>query len=516
MIGVLWACFLGGAAGILSCLKDSREPGTGTQMEEVEPPALEEERWMEGAGERLAKKILAIQKKRAKKPEKGGRAKIAKIRPKAFAVREIPAAVQDEPVWMPEDPAKLQEDRPPVLYIASDLHYQSAETTDYGTAYQRFVASSDGKVVSYLPQILDALIDETILARPDALLLTGDITMNGEQINHQELAEKLHRLTEAGVPVLVIPGNHDINDRWASVYFGEQAQTTPSVSLEGFTQIYQEFGWDQAISRDEASFSYIYPLREDIWLMLLDTAQYDPVDRVEGAVRPETLLWMEEELKLAREEGVQVIVSGHHDLLQESRLFTTQCVLENNKAVIALLESYKVPLYISGHLHLQRTQKHKTEPGAKGYGIYEIVSDAISIPPCQYGILSWEETGALFYETRPVDVSGWAERTGQTDEDLLGFDRFKEAYLQDLIKAQILKKLWQAPKEAADRMARLYASIYADYCAGIKIDPKEVKETAAYQDWLWYEPGSTEWKEMHQMIKDSAEDHNTLRLWAKP
>lgn len=58
--------------------------------------------------------------------------------------------------------------------------------------------------------------------------------------------------------------------------------------------------------------------------------------------------------RVAKEHGIQVIVLAHHNLLQESRLFTTQCEMENGPEVTALLEKYQVPLYISGHLHVQR------------------------------------------------------------------------------------------------------------------------------------------------------------------
>lgn len=483
---------------------------TASSSEEPSAPGLEEE-YLKEQEKRIKPWAIALRRPGGIFEAAAG----AAARKEVQAAQEGPAAGQEIPADVQEELLPSKEE-PPVLYIASDLHYQSSSATDYGAAYEEFVAVSDGKVITYLPQLLDAFIDEMIQAKPDAFLLTGDITMNGERINHQELAEKLHRLQDGGVPVLIIPGNHDINNHWGRVFFGDQAEPAALVSLEEFTDLYQDFGWNQAISRDEASFSYIYPLREDIWLMLLDTAKYDPVNLVEGEVRPETLRWMEENLERAREAGAQVIVSGHHNLLQESRLFTTRCVLENDDTVISLLEAYQLPLYISGHLHLQRLQKHKTEPGEEGYGIYEIVSDALSIPPCQYGILSWEETGELSYETRQVDVTGWAEKTGQTDENLLEFDRFKAEYVMDLIKAQILAKTPQVPEGVAEKMARLYASIYADYCAGVKIDSKEVRETAAYQNWLRYLPDSTEWKEMHQMMKDNTQDYNSLLLEPGP
>jgi len=43
--------------------------------------------------------------------------------------------------------------------------------------------------------------------RPDALLITGDLTNNGQIAEYQNLAEMLARLID--VPVYVIPGNHD-------------------------------------------------------------------------------------------------------------------------------------------------------------------------------------------------------------------------------------------------------------------------------------------------------------------
>ena len=101
--------------------------------------------------------------------------------------------------------------RPPKIIQATDVHYQSADAEDDGAAFQLFVERCDGKVVKYLPQLLDAFMDQVIAEKPSALVLSGDITMNGEKINHEELARKLGKVQEAGIPVLVIPGNHDIN-----------------------------------------------------------------------------------------------------------------------------------------------------------------------------------------------------------------------------------------------------------------------------------------------------------------
>lgn len=55
------------------------------------------------------------------------------------------------------------------------------------------------------------------------------------------------------------------------------------------------------------------------------------------------------------------------------------------------------------------SSKHKAEPGVAddAYGIQEIITDAMSIPPCQYGVLQWKEDGSMEYSTESVDVSAW-------------------------------------------------------------------------------------------------------------
>ena len=112
------------------------------------------------------------------------------------------------------------------------------------------------------------------------------------------------------------------------------------------------------MDRDENSLSYIYQADERYWLMMLDSCQYDPENKIGGRIRKETLLWMEKWLERAREEQVMVIPVAHHNLLKESTLYPEDCTLENAVQVIDLLEQYGLPVYISGHLHLQRVKKH--------------------------------------------------------------------------------------------------------------------------------------------------------------
>ena len=77
------------------------------------------------------------------------------------------------------------------LIIASDTHYMSPSMTDYGAAFDSLVNSNDGKVIRYQPQLWQAFKSEVLAANPDALILSGDLSLNGEKANHLEFAEKL-------------------------------------------------------------------------------------------------------------------------------------------------------------------------------------------------------------------------------------------------------------------------------------------------------------------------------------
>ena len=419
----------------------------------------------------------------------------------------------------PDDFSQKQSEEPyepPTLMLASDLHYISAAAHDDGEAFRRMVRGDDGKVSQYSDVIVDDLLREAETLKPSALLLTGDLALNGERVNHEALAEKLRGLQEKGVQILVIPGNHDINHPDAATYFGTERGAAKNLAGgEEFYEIYHEFGYDQALSRDEASLSYVYALDEKHRLLLLDSCRYEDGYHVGGRIRPETIVWIREQLERAREEQIQVTVAAHHNLLQESRLYTADCTLENSREITELLESYEIPLYISGHLHAQRIKRHKEEPGeAPGtYNISEIVLSPYALPPCQYGLLSWNESDDMEFVTRRVPVSEYARERGSEDAFLLEFDRRGPEFVKEIIREQVMKKIDSVPDDLKEKMARLYSELYFDFCHGNRLRGDEVKSTKAYRLWERVAPDSRYMAEMRAMMADvSTELHDWGRL----
>lgn len=404
---------------------------------------------------------------------------------------------------------------PPTLFIATDLHYQSPLMTDFMASFDSYTKWSDGTVVPYLDQLTDAFLEEVVMQRPAALILSGDLSQNGEKVNHEELAVKLEWVQEAGIPVLVIPGNHDISHPWAASYFGEETRPAETVDAQGFYDIYHEFGYDQAESRDEESLSYLYCLDERYWLLMLDSSIYDPRNETGGRIKSSTLEWMRRQLDAAKEAGITVIPVAHHNLLDESTLYQEECTLENGRDVTALLEEYGLPVYFSGHLHLQRIKKHVTGPAAEGqYGIHEIVGSPLTMSPCQYGVLSWTEGGDLNYRTKQVDVEGWARRYAEEDENLLNFRAYAQQFLVDTVAEQAFQGMESIPEERKIEMAELYGSLNRAYCSGETIDARTIKQSRTYLYWSRYEGASRWFDRLTSILNDTKKNHNRLTLKA--
>jgi len=72
------------------------------------------------------------------------------------------------------------------------VHYLAESLTDKGEAYQKFV-SSDGRQFNYISEIVDAFTDDIKKKKADVLIVSGDLTTNGEKESHLELAKQLRR-----------------------------------------------------------------------------------------------------------------------------------------------------------------------------------------------------------------------------------------------------------------------------------------------------------------------------------
>lgn len=327
------------------------------------------------------------------------------------------------------------------LITATDLHYLAPTLTDRGPFFTQMLAAADGKVTYYCEELVDAFLAEVTAQKPDALILTGDLSFNGAVESHRALAEKLTAVEAAGVPVYVLPGNHDVYNHYAARFQGDGFDLVEPATAADFAEIYGDFGFDEAIARDTDSISYVAQLDGKTRLLMLDTNTLEkPCGLSKG-----TLAWVEQQLATARADGQRVIAAGHQNLYRHT-VFNFGYVIGQNEALAALLRQAGVEVFLSGHLHTQHIMTID--------GLTEIAGSSLAVTPCQYGRLRLEK-GIYNYETQSTEVGEWAENQGLSDETLLNFADYARAYFDQCTRSKIGQQTDFASVSPAQKEAML-------------------------------------------------------------
>lgn len=381
------------------------------------------------------------------------------------------------------------------ILVATDLHYISPSLTDNGPYFTRMIEGGDGKTTLYCDALTDAFIDEVIAQKPGCLILCGDLTFNGARKSHEDLAAKLLRIRKAGIPVLAMPGNHDLNMRISAAFSGESYAIVPSVTAAEFAQIYHDLGFCDAVSRDAHSLSYIAEPMPGVCVLMLDTN----TPGAPCAVAAPTFAWLEEQLPRLRAQGKTIIAATHQNLFAHSDLLSKGYVIENAQRLLALYIRCGVSVNLSGHMHLQHTKRSLS-------GFPEVATSSLCVSPCQYGVIELDGNQGT-YSTKTLDVSAWAKRTGQTDENLLDFAAYAYRFFIGRSYEQIAASLSAYGEEDARAMADFSIRLNYAYFSG----RMDAFEHDARLEALWAKENTSFWGlYVASMLRETGVDHTTL------
>ncbi len=340
------------------------------------------------------------------------------------------------------------------LVVGTDLHYISPRLTDNGEYFHRVLQTGDGKLTQYSEEITSAFLEEVMERKPDALILTGDLTFNGAIESHEDLAEKLRKVEQSGIPVLVLTGNHDLFNRNAARFSGNSFERINSASSLGFMEIYAEFGLDEAISRDEKTLSYVYQLDPSTRILILDFNSLGFPCNLPSS----TLKWIEVQLIQAEQEGQTMLAAGHQNLFQHS-MFKTGYVVSCSSQLQELFEKYGIRLFLSGHLHIQHYAEER--------GVTEIATSALCLSPCQYATLKIEDSH-IIYKTVQVNVSKWASNQGLDDLNLADFQSYAASSFDQRSRSQAQAALsgFDLDEETKEKMVEYAAAVQRGVFSG--------------------------------------------------
>jgi predicted MPP superfamily phosphohydrolase len=244
------------------------------------------------------------------------------------------------------------------IAVLSDLHFMDPSLLKAdGSAFQMYLMQ-DPKLLAESGAILQQIIAKLLNERPDLVLITGDLTKDGELISHKSLIKQLRILNSLHIKVLVIPGNHDINNPDAKVFDGDNTRPVPTITPEKFKLLYADFGYREAIARDPNSLSYVSEPIKGIRILALDANEYNnstsTYNAVAGNLKDETMDWAKAQLINAKTKGKTVIGMMHHGIVEhfmgESVLFADYLIDDwGSKADTLMKNGLKV--MFTGHFH---------------------------------------------------------------------------------------------------------------------------------------------------------------------
>ncbi|MBC1678651.1 metallophosphoesterase [Listeria welshimeri] len=361
--------------------------------------------------------------------------------------------------------APIEKDQDLSIIETTDVHYFAPSLTDNGAAFKQYVAAGDGKQLAYSDEITDAFLEDVEAKKTDVLIISGDLTNNGEKTSHEELAKKLAQVEKAGTQVFVVPGNHDINNPWARKFEKDKQLPTDTITPTDFSKIYGDFGYKDAISSDDFSLSYLAAPSSKVWLLMLDTAIYKTnmqqgTPTTEGGLTTGTLDWVKECSALAEKNGAKLIPVMHHNLTNHSDVIQRGFTINYNQQVIDTLTAGNMEFSLSGHIH---TQNIRTAKSTDDKEITDIVTNALSVYPHKYGNITYSAKNKNFtYQSQKLDIESWAKEHGKTAKNLLNFDKFDydtfynsgyDKAIMDLMTSDAYKTYSQSDKEKmADTM----------------------------------------------------------------
>jgi 3',5'-cyclic AMP phosphodiesterase CpdA len=349
--------------------------------------------------------------------------------------------------------------------VLSDPHLFDTAGSSPGPAFDRALTSGM-KLLAESREIVERALADIAAERPDFILVCGDLTRNGERSAHELAAALLGGLDAAGVPVLVVPGNHDVANPGAARFDGDAVETVPTVSPTEFAAIYAELGYAEALERDPASLSYVAEPVRGLRVLALDGCRYDGragSPRTDGRLSPQTRAWAARALARARADGAATIVMLHHAVVphfEDMEAWLDRYLLDGHAAAARLFAAAGARLVFTGHGHAQDVVRGATAAGP----VWDVETGSLTSWPCPWRMVELAPEAAVRIESRRVTS------TASLGD---GFAAYARQRLDDGLSDGALAALRRlgVRGDAASAIARQAAAAGAAYYAGDEPGP---------------------------------------------
>lgn len=378
----------------------------------------------------------------------------------------------------------LTQDKKTSFWVISDTHLIADSLHDHGQAFSQMQKTSQGKDLYYQETALSAFVRMAQKKKPAAIVVTGDVTFNGERVSAEKFAEIFKPLEET--QLLVLPGNHDIYDGWAREFRGKKQYYAGQISPRMWRNIFKT-SYKNAVSVDDKSLAYSVQLNPNYLLILADSNDYGKEEATTapataGFLGREQRRWIKAQLQYASENNLQVIFCMHHNLYAHNPAVNKGYVVDDYRELRKLLAQYNVKLVFSGHIHAQNIMLPQDPCPAT-----EIVTSSFCSNDQGYGVVkvSPKEVSYTCHHFKMKDYLTDKEKQNWT---LTHFHDYLENIQLGTISAELMQKdLYQNHDDldTVRKMGRLFGEMNYHFFTGKNhIESEELqklKKSTIYQ-----------------------------------
>ena len=343
------------------------------------------------------------------------------------------------------------------IAVISDLHYMDPSLLKAdGTAFQTYLMQ-DRKLLAESGAILQQVFLKLRIERPDLVLITGDLTKDGELVSHKWILKQLELLKINRIKVLVVPGNHDINNPDAKLFDGDNTSPVSTITPENFKTLYADFGYKNTISRDQNSLSYVSEPIKGLRILALDANEYynNTPDYcvVAGNIKDETMVWAKAQLADAKAKGKTVIGMMHHGLVEhfmgESVLFKDYLV-DNYISRSEELMQAGLKVIFTGHFHANDA----IQTNSGNFILTDIETGSPVSYDSPYRIVNLTDN-KLFVRTKNIERIFYPGLNG------VPFHEYEKAFTLAGIELQAKYMLMNEPYNVPEENATMIAPVFA-------------------------------------------------------
>lgn len=359
----------------------------------------------------------------------------------------------------------LTQDKKTSFWVISDTHLIADSLHDHGQAFSQMQKTSQGKDLYYQETALSAFVRMAQKKKPTAIIVTGDVTFNGERVSAEKFAEIFKPLEET--QLLVLPGNHDIYDGWAREFRGKKQYYAGQISPRMWRNIFKT-SYKNAVSVDDKSLAYSVQLNPNYLLILADSNEYGKEEATTapataGFLGREQRRWIKAQLQYASENNLQVIFCMHHNLYAHNPAVNKGYVVDDYRELRKLLAQYNVKLVFSGHIHAQNIMLPQDPCPAT-----EVVTASFCSNDQGYGVVkvSPKEVSYTCYHFKMKDYLTDKEKQNWT---LTHFHDYLENIQLGTISAELMQKdLYQNhyDLDTVRKMGRLFGEMNYHFFTG--------------------------------------------------